>query len=244
MKSRWTLTRESPLRTSDSIAKIAPALLAAQKAVGGTVKDKTGKILTKTGSYEYKYSDLSSVLDEIKGPLNDNGIMLLQSPTADSSGVCVITRLLHESGEWIEESLYMPVTQSTPQAYGSAITYCRRYSAQSMVGLKAEDDDGKAASVPPVHDPAEAIRTANISGRSVLEAEFNKMAPEEQDFIRSHAAEVEKLFANKGDVFGYVESQHFDQEEKMALAFLLPSNIRAALKKARAEMQPPQKEAA
>jgi hypothetical protein len=34
-----------------------------------------------------------------------------------------------------------------PQAFGSAITYCRRYGLQSLVGLPADDDDGNAGSV-------------------------------------------------------------------------------------------------
>lgn len=240
------------MKTSESITKIAPALLAVQKAVVGTAKDKTGKIQTKNGgSYEYKYSDLSSVLDEIKGPLNDNGIVILQSPTADASGVAVNTRLLHESGEWIEETLYMPVTQGTSQAYGSAITYCRRYSAQSMLGLKAEDDDGKEASKPPAKpeakdspDVAERIRAANISGAQVNKEAFDAMSAEMKDYISSHARQIEKLFENKGDAYGYYTSQNFDADSKCALWHCLPSNIKTALNKARQEMQPPAKEAA
>ena len=228
------------MRTSDSIAKIAPALVAAQKAIGGAVKDKTGKIVTKTGSsYEYKYSDLSSVLDEIKGPLNDNGIMLLQSPTADASGVCVITRLLHESGEWIEESLYMPITQGTPQAYGSAITYCRRYSAQSMVGLKSEDDDGRAASIAPEATPLARIKAATMNGADVNRDAFDALGDEAQAYITEYAGHIKQLFADGGDVYGYTQAHTLDNEERMALWSLLPSNIRAALKKAKAEMQAP-----
>lgn len=231
------------MKTSESIAKIAPALLAAQRAVVGTTRDKVGKIVTTKGSYQYNYSDLSSVLDEIKGPLNDNGIVILQSPTADSTGVAVHTRLLHESGEWVEETLYMPVTQGTPQAYGSAITYCRRYSAQSMLGLKAEDDDGKEASKKP--DPAlDRIKAAGMSGADVNKEAFDALGDEAQRYIADYATAVTDLHNSKGDVLGYLEANKLDAEEKMALWSLLPSNIRSAIKKAREETKPPQAKAA
>jgi hypothetical protein len=209
------------MKTSDSLLHLAPALLAAQRLIGSTVKDKVGKILTKSGgSYEYNSSDLSSVLDAIKGPLNDNGIILLQGASADASGVIVNTRLLHESGEWLEESLYMPVSVNTPQAFGSAITYCRRYGAQSLTGLKAMDDDGAEASKEPAPRP--------ITGKQVAVDALSEMTPEEQDFLRSHADKINAMpIAETAD---YVKAQNFDNDEKLALWSLLPPKVRSAIK--------------
>lgn len=130
------------MKTSDSIAKIAPALVKAQAAMTAAVKSATNP------QFKKKYSDLATVIDAVKGPLIDNGIMFMQAPTNDATGVQVTTRLQHESGEYIESTIYLPVPQQTPQAYGSAITYGKRYSLQSMVGLPSEDDDGQAASAP------------------------------------------------------------------------------------------------
>ena len=86
---------------------------------------------------------------------------------------------------------------------------------------------------------------APITGQGVNQAEFDKLDAEGKDFICGHARAIQQIFAGKGDVFGYVEAQEFDQETQMALWSQLPSNIRAAIKKAKAEMNPPhQKEAA
>lgn len=209
------------MKTSDSLLHLAPALLAAQRLIGSTVKDKIGKIVTKSGgSYEYNYSDLSSVLDAIKGPLNDNGIILLQGASADASGVIVNTRLLHESGEWLEESLYMPVSVNTPQAFGSAITYCRRYGAQSLTGLKAMDDDGAEASKEPAPRP--------ITGKQVAVDQLESMSPEEQAFLRKHAENIIALPLE--DTPAYVVAQKFDNDEKLALWSLLPPKVRSAIK--------------
>jgi hypothetical protein len=129
------------MKTSDSISSIAPALVKAQAAMGVAHKSATNP------HFKSKYADLPAIVEAVKGPLNETGITFLQGVTGDSTGVMVTTRLLHVSGEWIEATIYMPVTQSTPQAFGSAITYCRRYGLQSLVGLPADDDDGNAGSV-------------------------------------------------------------------------------------------------
>jgi hypothetical protein len=80
-------------------------------------------------------------------PLSDAGLSYTQFPTDGS----LTTVLMHESGEFIHGS--MPIhakKEKDPQAYGSAITYARRYSLASVLGLAVgdEDDDGNAANIP------------------------------------------------------------------------------------------------
>jgi hypothetical protein len=56
---------------------------------------------------------------------------------------------LHTSGQWISGSATLPLASQTPQAYGSALTYARRYGLAAIVGLCVDqDDDGAAASRP------------------------------------------------------------------------------------------------
>jgi hypothetical protein len=50
-----------------------------------------------------------------------------------------------ESSETIESSIALPAL-SDPQKLGSAITYFRRYTLQSLLSLQAEDDDANKAS--------------------------------------------------------------------------------------------------
>ena len=56
------------------------------------------------------------------------------------------TRLIHESGEWIEDTASCPLAKQDPQGLGSALTYLRRYSLSAICGLYADDDDGNSAS--------------------------------------------------------------------------------------------------
>lgn len=129
---------------SDSLAKLAPALLKAQKTMGVALKD------SKNPFFKSKYADLNSIIDAAIPALNDQGISVLQSPEivyADTGPVSTIqTILLHESGEYIAGSSEVVAAKANdPQAAGSATTYARRYGLQAMVTLKAEDDDGEAA---------------------------------------------------------------------------------------------------
>jgi|TARA_R110002167_G_C12439117_1_gene630643 hypothetical protein len=128
------------MKTSESIIKISGALLAAQK-------DITFAGMTKTNpQFHSQYADLPSVIDAVKTPLNNNGIVFLQtcSPSEDDK-LHLTTRLLHESGEWIEDMMVMPLVKSNPQGLGSAISYARRYSLAAITGLYQADDDGQAA---------------------------------------------------------------------------------------------------
>jgi len=58
--------------------------------------------------------------------------------------VTVLTRLLHSSGQWMEDSVSAMLPNGDPQAVGSAITYLRRYALQAVAGIAAEDDDAEA----------------------------------------------------------------------------------------------------
>ena len=120
---------------------LAGALLKAQALMGKLIPDSNNL------GFKSKYASLAAVLDTVRGPLSEAGLVLYQSVSSADGMVVVSTKLIHaESGEAIEEYLALPVAQQTPQAYGSAITYARRYMAMAMCGIAPDDDDGEAGS--------------------------------------------------------------------------------------------------
>ena len=138
---------------SETIAELAKALAKTQGQIEKAKKDSLNPHLRN------KYADISSIWDAIREPLTANGLCVLQEPRSANGGVLLTTTLLHSSGEYIRSSLTMPVTKQDPQGYGSAITYARRYSLQSIVGIAAEDDDGNAArQVAPAATDASYVR--------------------------------------------------------------------------------------
>lgn len=132
------------MNRSDQINELAAALAKAQGEIKGAVKDATNP------HFRSSYADLQSVWDAIREPLSKNGLSVMQFPLAtyDPDGTAYIhveTALAHTSGQWVSSSLTMTPERSTPQAFGSAITYARRYALQSIAGVAPMDDDGEAA---------------------------------------------------------------------------------------------------
>lgn len=128
------------MKHSESVTKIAAALLEAQSAIEGVTKTSRNPHFGNT------YADLNAFLHAVRQPLADNGITLIQSPGMRDGWVTVETLLLHESGEWIRGQAGSPLSKADPQGAGSAITYLRRYSLAALLAIPQEDDDGNAAS--------------------------------------------------------------------------------------------------
>lgn len=127
--------------TSQETSNIAKALVKAQKAITFASKDALNPHLKS------KYADLPSVIDAVKVALNESGISFTQTAGGmENMHLKLTTRLMHESGEWIEDTMMMPMVKQDPQGYGSALTYARRYSLAAITGLYQDDDDGYAAS--------------------------------------------------------------------------------------------------
>lgn len=128
------------MERSDSIKQLAAALNKAQAEMSGAKKGATNPF------FKSKYADLNAVVDAVRIPFADNGLSYSQFPIMDDNRVGVETILMHESGEFIASTLMLPTGKLDAQAAGSAITYARRYSLQSVAGIPAEDDDGNQAS--------------------------------------------------------------------------------------------------
>jgi hypothetical protein len=142
------------MKTSQSISKISLAVLAAQKEMGNALKD------SKNPFFKSSYADLNSVREAVIPSLNKHGISVLQLLQGDS----LVTTLLHETGEFIiSETNIVCKVEHDPQAYGSAITYARRYALAAFLCIGAEDDDGNAATRPIVQSKPQIVPTTKVT---------------------------------------------------------------------------------
>ena len=125
------------MQTSEQINELAAALANAQGELANVAKDKSG--------YGYKYADLAAVLDQARPVLSKHGLAIVQSASNADEQVSVTTTLMHQSGQWMRDTITMPVQvgkgMSHAQAVGSVITYARRYSLAAFVGIAQEDND-------------------------------------------------------------------------------------------------------
>jgi len=176
------------MKTSESILKIAPAYLKAQKEIGAATKGKVNPF------FHSNYADLGEVMETCKKALNDNGISVLQPVGYDLEGRGYVeTILLHESGEFFSDKMAITVkTANNPQDYGSAVTYARRYALQSMVFIPAEDDDGNKAT-----GLQEAVKSPMARFDEKMERQDVCQHPPDQEKI----IQVTKESANKGKSF-------------------------------------------
>ena len=114
-------------------------LFEAKKEIGKISKDSTNPF------FKSKYFDINSLLEHVEPILYKHGLLLLQ-PIIDGK---VYTKIIEVECEDkignMESSIDLPNIQD-PQKLGSAITYYRRYTLQSLLGLQAEDDDANTAS--------------------------------------------------------------------------------------------------
>lgn len=123
---------------SASIDQISAALSAFQGSVEQPKLEKEVKVKTKTGgSYSFKYADLCACVKAATPALKANGLSVCQ---LISDGK-LVTILSHKSGQWFKSELMLPNQTTDYQAYGSAITYLKRYSYCAILGIVADTDD-------------------------------------------------------------------------------------------------------
>ena len=128
------------MKTSETITKIADALVKAQSAMKPALKE------SRNPHFNSRYADLASVWDAIREPLTSNGLSVIQMVGSNElEKTTLTTRVTHVSGEWIESTWQIPVGKQDPQGLGSAISYARRYALASAIGVVQDDDDGNAA---------------------------------------------------------------------------------------------------
>lgn len=121
--------------------KLYAALIKFQGEVPKILKDK------ENPHFRSMYADLASIIETIRKPLTANKLGITQPIVTkligDKYENVILTRIIHESGEFIESEMILPY-EINPQKLGSLITYYRRYSLLSLVGLASEEDDDDA----------------------------------------------------------------------------------------------------
>lgn len=155
--------------TSEKIDMVSKALVAAQKEIEVAQKNAENPF------FKSHYANFTAVVDAVKGPLNRQGLAFLQLVQTDDDIDTVETILMHESGQFISSTARVYCNKpNDPQAFGTGITYAKRYALQAALGLPTEDNDGGGGSGdgPPEPDPnimskLIVLLEENMSGKKV-----------------------------------------------------------------------------
>ena len=117
-----------------------------KKAIYGKLfelKSEIGKISKDSTNpfFKSKYFDINALLEHVEPLANKHGLLILQ-PIIDGK---VTTQIIEPvSGDMVTSGISLG-NGIDPQKKGSEITYYRRYTLSSLLGLQAEDDDGNKA---------------------------------------------------------------------------------------------------
>ena len=152
------------MNKSESIKNLSVALKKAQSEMGEVGFDSNNPF------FKSRYASLGAVINASKKALADNGLSISQPATANEYGVGITTVLMHDSGEWLESSVTVPLPEPTytdkngeikqnnySQEAGKIITYLRRYSLASILNLYSDEDtDGEQKRQPAKSAPSSA----------------------------------------------------------------------------------------
>lgn len=180
-----------PLVADTPDARLVAALAAAQAAFPPIAKTKTAQVRSEKGSYSYAYADLADVLAVVRPVLALHGLAVIQRTQYLANGALMLyTELRHVAGGAVASEVLLDAKPSSPQAFGGALTYLRRYELVTLLGIQA-DEDADAHNVAAPDDRRDAPTTpappppppwAEPAGRATvnaLGAELERLVGEE-----------------------------------------------------------------
>ncbi len=204
MDLRAYVDHNSKMRESADISKIAPALVRAQGAMENPPRNRSVQVRTQAGSYTFRYATLDKITDMTRHALAENGLCVLQPIVSTERGPALVTRLLHESGQWMECEVLLPALGNNPQAFGSAVTYVRRYSVCALLNISAdEDDDANRAAGNHYTDVAAGTAPRKERGRTAAREDAATLPSTPRG-----AEDVARALVNRARVAESVEDGH------------------------------------
>jgi len=134
------------MQTSENTEKLDAALAKAQAELENPSKDAVNP------HFRSKYATLDTGLNVVRKTLSKHGISMTQ-PTGFQDGVLILYTRLACQGQWIQSEYPVCAFPIKAQEMGSNMTYSRRYSLFSLVGIAGEEDDDGNAAVTPTSAP-------------------------------------------------------------------------------------------
>src|SRR4030081_3365856 len=175
-------------RSSKTIGAIAAALAKAQGELINPEKSLTATIRSpfpREADRTFRYASLSTGLEIVRKALGKYEIATVQTTAIDhEAGLIRLTTVLaHSSDEWVSSDWPVcPVGETAaPHKMGAALTYARRYSLFTLVGIAGEDD--LDAPDLPVAGTANFDRADKLNGNAAAAAVPNA-EPQEKSWRR------------------------------------------------------------
>ena len=158
-----------------------------------------------TKGFGYSYADLPAIFEVINPLLKKHGLGFTQLINTNEEKHYLVTVLFHvETGEQLQSSTLIPEVElkgmNTYQAFGSGVTYFRRYALSSALGIITDKDTDaagqqvtktptkkatkKKALTPDMKEWGQAVQYLNGAGRmSEIKKKYSLTAELEEQLI-------------------------------------------------------------
>jgi len=180
------------IEMSEKISALSKALVGAQADVGKALKNQ------ENAHFKSQYADLPAVLEVATPALAKHGLALIQCPGEGEGTLTLTSLLIHETGEWmLFPPASMPLQAQTAHAYGSALSYLRRYTTQAClkISIGSDDDDGN-----------EATAQAPKARKKAKSPKPGKAAFDPKEVERFAEAKTNQGYADLGRALGTLEA--------------------------------------
>jgi hypothetical protein len=129
------------MNTSTEVSELFSALVLCQSEIGSIEHDCVVDYTFKGKRTHFKYTSLKKILETIKPAMKQANLAIIQSPNVEGGSVTLTTRLVHSSGQWLESELTMKAPSDGAHDVAGTITYGKRYSISSLLGIACGEDN-------------------------------------------------------------------------------------------------------
>ena len=170
------------MKSSLKVGAIAKAMAAAQAEMQNPAFDSSNP------HFRSKFASLASVRNAVIPVMAKHNITVSQELTNESGGIGCTTILMHESGEWLAYGPFVvPSGKDDAQGRGSAATYARRYSLQSVAGVVGDEDDDA--------EGAQGRGPSVVPSRIDPRDDGENLTPQQQKYAQEFAAGFKRILA-------------------------------------------------
>jgi len=181
------------MNQSEQVNELFTAMAKAQAEIKNPAKNM------KNTFFKTEYADLTAVLNAIRPVASSHGLSFIQSVDMIDDRVTVQSQISHNSGQWIRCSAMVPLTpgaKNVPQDIGIISTYIRRYQAQAMWGINAEDDNDAQT----LTDNSIGIESIDAKKVAHIDALLDSTKSNRQAFLKVYGVEkIENLTESQYD---------------------------------------------
>jgi hypothetical protein len=184
------------MNKSESIVNLAKALSQAQGEMPVIKFNSINPFLKNN------YADLGAIIAGTRPVLAKFGLAVTQLTFGEDGVVGVETMLTHSSGEWISDRVSMQVGEergkSSAQVAGSIVTYLRRYSLASILGVYADEDgDGNkpAPAELKAREEKKPVEAASISETMTIEDACKTTTSQNKQYGEMTIVGLEKMLS-------------------------------------------------